>query len=290
MQKDNDPEWQAIWPRAWKKYLQGVNRFYSQLQQTSPDDSAFAPERFLNAWPEVTSGALPKELFPVFDNLLNQTASINSLSQAFNNMLASLSERQEDNDDWIQVLHHHMDALKEKLIDINSNSAYKTVSESLVESMRYWQGCAAAIDDHISRASDTRDVSELFEKISGIPAIAGNTQYTEDIKLAMALWGEYQRACMDYQALLCDIALLTLDKLRDKFIHLGLSGKKIKTLKQLYDLWIEAQEDAYAEIVFTEGYAKKFAELINSYMSFRKQAGSVSETALKNAKETMREE
>jgi len=290
MHKDNDPKWQAIWPESREKYLQGVNQFYSQLQQTSSGDSAFASESLLNAWSEVASSTLPKELFPVFNNLLNQTASINSLSQAFNNMLASLSETQEDNDAWIQVLHHHIDSLKEKLADSNNNLAYTTMHKSLVESMQYWQDCTAAIDDPVFQVSDTPDMSKLFEKMSGIPAIAGNTRYTEEIKLAAGRWGEYQRAYIDYQAVLADIALLAIDKLRDKLIHFGLSGRKIKTLKHLYDLWIEVQEDAYSEIVFTEQYAKKFAELINLYMSFRKHTGRVSEIVFENANEGMREE
>ena len=282
MHKDNDLQWQAIWAETQKKYLEGINQLYSPHQRTSP--AAFASERFFNAGPQAKPAPLPSDLFSVFNHLLNQTTSIHSLVQVFSGLLVALADLPEDNDDWVQVLHHHIDTLKATLTATHHHSPYMGVHKSLLESMQYWRGHTAAVDGRIFGMGDLPFVSALSAKM------AGNRQYTEEMNVARALQGEYERAWLNYQAVLLEMALLAIDKLRDTFIHFGLSGGKITTLKQLYDLWIEAQEEAYAEIVFTDGYARKWATLVNLSLSLSKQAGRVFEVVFANADEGMREE
>lgn len=112
-------------------------------------------------------------------------------------------------------------------------------------------------------------LSELFESLPGGASLEKNPGYGEDVT-AVKLWNEHKRACMNYQEDLSRAATLALDKLRNKLLEYGLSGRQITTLRQFYDLWMESQQDAYSEIVFTEEHSQNFAGLVNSFMALKK--------------------
>ncbi|HEY0178125.1 MAG TPA: poly(R)-hydroxyalkanoic acid synthase subunit PhaE, partial [Dokdonella sp.] len=46
-------------------------------------------------------------------------------------------------------------------------------------------------------------------------------------------------------------------------------GRQIESLRALYDLWVDAAEEGYAEIVLTEEYREAYGALVNAQMRMR---------------------
>jgi poly[(R)-3-hydroxyalkanoate] polymerase subunit PhaE len=64
----------------------------------------------------------------------------------------------------------------------------------------------------------------------------------------------------------------TLDRLSKKIIARAEKGEEIKSLREIYDLWIDCCEEAYNEFAFTEEYAEAYGRLINALMALKHQS------------------
>ena len=50
-----------------------------------------------------------------------------------------------------------------------------------------------------------------------------------------------------------------------------LTPENVTELKEYFNLWLEAGEQAYAELAFTEEYSRKFAGLVHAFLSMRRE-------------------
>lgn len=87
-------------------------------------------------------------------------------------------------------------------------------------------------------------------------------------KLAQAALA-WQDAIGPYQALLGKAGQQGLERLRSKLAEREEPGRQIETLRGLYDLWIDAAEEAYAEIALSSEFRKVYGEMVNRQMALR---------------------
>ena len=53
-----------------------------------------------------------------------------------------------------------------------------------------------------------------------------------------------------------NVSVKAMDLLKDRILKLGKDGSKLKSLKEVYNLWVDCNEDAYAEYVFSKDYSE----------------------------------
>lgn len=78
------------------------------------------------------------------------------------------------------------------------------------------------------------------------------------------------QATARYQALLQRAGAQGLQRLQDKLAQHAEPGRQIDSLKGLYDLWVDASEEAYAEIVLTDEFRTAYGEMVNAQMQVRR--------------------
>lgn len=94
---------------------------------------------------------------------------------------------------------------------------------------------------------------------------------------------EFQQANARYNAQL-EMALRdAAGRFRDKLTSVEEPGRQINSLRALYDLWVDAAEDAFAEIAFSQEFRKVYGELVNALMRSRQAYLEVAEPAMKMA-------
>lgn len=86
--------------------------------------------------------------------------------------------------------------------------------------------------------------------------------------LAAAMLESIQ-ASARYQALIQRANTQGMQKLQDKLAEHAEPGRQIESLKALYDLWVDAAEEAYAEIALTDEFREAYGALVNSQMRVR---------------------
>jgi hypothetical protein len=77
------------------------------------------------------------------------------------------------------------------------------------------------------------------------------------------------QASARYQALIQRSNAQAMQCLQDKLAERAEPGRQVDSLKALYDLWIDAAEEAYAEIALTDEFREAYGEMVNTQMRVR---------------------
>jgi polyhydroxyalkanoate synthesis regulator phasin len=72
-----------------------------------------------------------------------------------------------------------------------------------------------------------------------------------------------------YQELLQRAATQGMGRLQDKLAERAEPGRQVDSLKALYDLWVDAMEEAYAEIALSDEFRDAYGEMVNAQMRVR---------------------
>jgi hypothetical protein len=86
--------------------------------------------------------------------------------------------------------------------------------------------------------------------------------------MATAMLASLQ-ASARYQALIQRSNAQAMQRLQDKLAEHAEPGRQIDSLKALYDLWVDAAEEAYAEIALTDEFREVYGDMVNTQMRVR---------------------
>ncbi len=87
-------------------------------------------------------------------------------------------------------------------------------------------------------------------------------------KLARAL-AEQAEAERGYQALLLKASQLALSKFEGKLAERDAPGRQVRSGRELYDLWIDAAEEGYAEVAMSPEFRSAYAAMVAAQMKVR---------------------
>jgi polyhydroxyalkanoate synthesis regulator phasin len=90
-------------------------------------------------------------------------------------------------------------------------------------------------------------------------------QQEQQQALALAML-EHQQASQRYQALMLRAQWQGAERLQHKLAERTEPGKQVESLKALYDLWVDAAEEAYAEIALSDEFRAVYAAQVNTQM------------------------
>lgn len=80
---------------------------------------------------------------------------------------------------------------------------------------------------------------------------------------------DYQKASQRYNDLMLRCMQQGLERFEDKLIERSEPGRRIESLRGLYDLWVDAMEEAYAEAALGSEFREVYAELVDAQMRLR---------------------
>ncbi len=104
-----------------------------------------------------------------------------------------------------------------------------------------------------------------------VPAFGFLREHQEHYqKMAVALV-EYQEQTSRYNALIMKASQRGFELFESKLAAREEPGRQIDSLRALYDLWVDAAEEAYAEIALSPEFREVYGELVNAQMRVRSQ-------------------
>jgi polyhydroxyalkanoate synthase subunit PhaE len=108
---------------------------------------------------------------------------------------------------------------------------------------------------------------------TGIPTPMATFGITREMQLDQqalaAAMNEYAQINARYQALLQKVNADGISRLQDMLAAHAEPGQQIQSLKALYDLWVDAMEEAYSQMALSDEYREVFGELVNAQMRVR---------------------
>jgi class III poly(R)-hydroxyalkanoic acid synthase PhaE subunit len=111
----------------------------------------------------------------------------------------------------------------------------------------------------------------LMGRLFSTPTLGYTREWQEEVQTWGQLWLEHVEALREYGLLLANSNMKAAESLGAKLRKLGEEGKTPDSFRAFYDLWVDAGEDAYAEIAISQPFAKAQARLTNTLMAVKRQ-------------------
>lgn len=123
-------------------------------------------------------------------------------------------------------------------------------------------------------------VREQMERFLAVPGLGYTREHQEQYQTLSRLWLAYQAAMEDYAGSYVEIAKRSVERFQEGVTARAEKGEPLGTLQAVYDLWVDGCEEAYAEHVFSDDYAKVHGGLVNSLMALKRHSRAMVDEGL----------
>ena len=158
-------------------------------------------------------------------------------------------------------------------------------TDTLRESFNFPGADAALFDNPLARAlreiagQGAKGFEQMMENVApftqelrgmlGMPAFGYLREHQEHYqKLAQAML-DYQEQTNRYNALIARASHRGFELFEDKLAERGEPGRQVESVRALYDLWVDAAEEAYGEIALSPEFREVYGALVNAQMRVR---------------------
>ncbi len=108
-----------------------------------------------------------------------------------------------------------------------------------------------------------------FERLRNMPSVGPDREKTERNQALIADMASYAEALRGYVALMAQAGSKSVERMQSLLAEREESGRRIETVRALYDLWVDASEAGYAEVALSDEYREAYGELVDSQMRVR---------------------
>ena len=105
--------------------------------------------------------------------------------------------------------------------------------------------------------------------ILGMPAFGIGREQQERLQKLVQAQLDYQQCEADYNALMMQALQRAYEVFQDKLAEREEPGRQLTSARALFDLWIDAAEEAYAGIALSPEFRKVYGALVNAQMRLR---------------------
>lgn len=102
-----------------------------------------------------------------------------------------------------------------------------------------------------------------------LPAFGYAREHQEHYQQMAKAWLDYQHETSRYNALIARASRRAFEVFEDKLAERGEPGRQVDSVRGLYDLWVDAAEDAYAEVALSDEFREVYGALVNAQMRVR---------------------
>lgn len=140
----------------------------------------------------------------------------------------------------------------------------------LMNAMKSMQGQGGSFLDGLGamRLPADAGLGELKAWMS-LPAFGPAREHQERYQKTAVAWVEYQEALARYNALMLKASQRGFELFEGRLTEREQPGRQIDSLRALYDLWVDAAEDGYAEVALSTEFREAYGALVNAQMRVR---------------------
>jgi len=91
---------------------------------------------------------------------------------------------------------------------------------------------------------------------------------------------EYQEVSHEFNTVMSKVGVEAMEVMRLMIIEMHERDEEINSLREMYDLWVDCNEKAYAEYVATDEYSELYGRLSNSLMAVKQHYGKLMDKIL----------
>ena len=115
----------------------------------------------------------------------------------------------------------------------------------------------------------TDEVHDQVGRFLSVPSVGYTREWQDQNQRGARLVLDYQRASQEYLNAHARLGVDTIERFSKRVMERAETGQEITSLREVYDLWVDAGEAAYSELVLTEEYAAIYGRLVNALMALK---------------------
>ena len=114
-----------------------------------------------------------------------------------------------------------------------------------------------------------KPIEDQTRGLLSLPAFGMNRESQERRQALARALADYQDQNTRYNTLMFKASRLGLDKFESKLEERSEPGREITSMRGLYDVFVDAAEEGYAEVALSDEFREVYGELVNSQMRVR---------------------
>jgi class III poly(R)-hydroxyalkanoic acid synthase PhaE subunit len=275
-------EAQRQYLNAWESFGLGSNDKGSS-SSTDPIDVPWV--QAIDFWWKSVESAAPSESRDFFGKVVEQTRAFYLVSTQLTQFIQAVSDINKATENWQDKLAEQFQYLKAFF------TKQQDPSEALNGIMGAWHlmpmdtlqrtlSSSSFLPGDFLKEFKPEGVQSVTDKFLSVPGVGYTRESQEQIRDGIKLWSEFQKTLLEYNNEICGVTVNALDSMHKKILSMAEEGKEVNTLREIYDLWVDCNEDAFADYVFTKEHSELYGRLINALMACKKHGRNIVDEAL----------
>ena len=239
----------------------------------------------MEQWWRLIAPALPEGSNDLISKLAEQGKLYFLMGEQFVTLLNNIKKFKKISGDWESVLNKQFEEMKKLLTSsINSNHTMHDLCGAWqllpLDTLQRTFSSASVMPGDFLEDLKPENFERVTDRFLSVPGVGYTRESQESIQTGIKLWNQYQKAANEFNNAMCNVGINALDALRVKIIKMAEQGKKINSLREVYDLWIDCNEEAYASFVFSDEYSELNGKLTNALMAVKQHGRNVVDEVL----------
>ncbi|MFT5425761.1 MAG: class III poly(R)-hydroxyalkanoic acid synthase PhaE subunit [Gammaproteobacteria bacterium] len=257
---------QPDWFQNQKQYMDA----WSSFQQFMPDSSSGINPMYkaMNSWWNDASSSMTGQNQDFYSKMMQQGKSFYFMGEQFNKLLEGLKELNSESDDWQKVLNDSFESMKSVLEGANASMQGSFTASPFMK--------GSFDSDHLKISGMT----SFIDKLLSVPGFGPDRETQAQMQDGIKLFKEYQQASNEYNAQISKVGVEALEDMRLRILKMSEQGKEINSLREIYDLWVDCNEEAYAKLVYTDEYSELYGRLTNALLAVKQHNGKLMDKIL----------
>jgi class III poly(R)-hydroxyalkanoic acid synthase PhaE subunit len=123
----------------------------------------------------------------------------------------------------------------------------------------------------------SKDIHARLDRFLSVPAVGYSRESQQQYQHLGRLVLDYQKAMHEYTAAMSRLGMRSVERMRAK---LDEAEQPVTSVRGLYNLWVDACEEEYAELTMSEEYAEIYGRMVNALMALKRQGAQMVDETL----------
>lgn len=285
---------QASSSSPWNDQWLQAQRAYWDAWRAAMPGAGGAGATATNPWTQALEswwksvGGMKGDSAEVFARMMEQGKVFFDLGQQMNELLRAVTDSTAAGADWQEALKQRFDAMKASMTMHQSSEWAESVKrmgaffELPLDMWRRMCSGASMLPGDCLEAFHSQVIEGIQEKFHGdmdrflsVPGVGYTRESQERVQQLARLTLDYQKATQEYLHAHAKLGADALDRLYRKIIVVTEKGGQITSLRQLYDLWVDASEEVYGSFAMSPEFQGVYARMVNALMRVKMHARSM---------------
>jgi polyhydroxyalkanoate synthase subunit PhaE len=274
--------WES-WSSIYQKGLESATSAATEQQRWTNTPWSGA----LDTWWKMASGAAAPPAHDFLGKMVDQGKTFLQLGEEFAKFQEGMTKSAEG---WQDLLNARFSEMKDAFSKSDPSGATRGLMAFWELPLDTWQRTLSSASvlpgdfleslkpEAWDKVSDR--LHERIERFLSVPGLGYTREWQEQGQELVRLAVSYQRALQEYSEVFRRLGVETLSRLQQKIVERSEQEQPVSSLRALYDLWVDAGEEAYMELVSTDEYAEIYGRLVNALMALKHQGRNMVDESL----------